>query len=92
MTHLIISARYTLKNKPKDQLGYRGSTVKYGIADPSPFASMMLALFRDVLDHYTGFDNAETLNAELDKVREYLAQVTIIAPDESEDVDEPESD
>ena len=84
--HLMVSMQLILKDVPKEQPGIRSYSLTFGKDEPLPFSDMVLAIVSRVLDRYLLFADAETLNAELVKIREVLAGIVIEdAPNDDEE-------
>ena len=84
--HLSVHIQSSLKNTG-NRLGFRGDSVTLGRDASLPFADMICKLLTYILDRYCIFTDAETLNAELDKLRERLVTLKVAEVVE-EEIDE----
>ena len=75
--HLSISARFTFKDRPKDHKGITSEQWAWGRDNPVPFAALCKSLIITVLEYHLRLHDAEVLNAELDKLRAWLAGIAI---------------
>lgn len=75
---LSLTVQYTLKDRPKGYLGLTGEYVTYGRQGPVPFERMAYMLLRDTLAYYCMFQNAEALNAALDKLRKGISDLCVV--------------
>ena len=73
---LQMSVRYVLKDMPEDYRGLVGENWTYGIK-PAKFSSMCRSVIGQVVAFYNLFTDMEEMNAELDKLREWLAGTVV---------------
>jgi len=73
---LQMSVRYSLKDMPPEHRGLVGENWTYGMK-PASFSDMVRGVVTQIGEFYTFFTDADTMNAELDKLREWLATVEV---------------
>ena len=73
---LQMSVRYALKDMPENYRGLVGENWTYGIK-PAKLSSMCRSVIGQVVAFYNLFTDVEEMNAELDKLREWLAGVGV---------------
>ena len=73
---LQMSVRYALKDMPEDYRGLVAENWTYGIK-PAKFSSMCKSVIGQVAAFYNLFTDMEEMNAELDKLREWLAGTVV---------------
>jgi len=75
--HLSLSVKYTLKNRDPDYRGLTGEHIAYGKDKPATFDQLVGAVAYKVLGYYARFQDADTLNAALDKLRAALTHLHV---------------
>ena len=77
--YLSISARFTFKDRPKGRkgMGITSEQWAWGRDGPVPFAALCESLIITTLEYYLRLHDAAILNAELDKLRSWLAGIHI---------------
>lgn len=83
--HLKISAQFTLKDRPAGYLGLTGERWQFGIK-PLPLAQMCVSVLDTIFSYYLQLGTADELNAELDRLRAWLAAKSFLE-EMVEDVD-----
>lgn len=73
---LQMAVRYSLKNMPESHLGLVGENCTYG-RECVPFARLSAGIICQIAEYYTIFTDTDELNAELEKLREWLVGVRI---------------
>ena len=73
---LRMTVRYSLKDMPPDYRGLVGENWTYG-DKPGSFSMMVRSVMTQMGEFYTFFTDPDTMNAELDKLREWLATVEV---------------
>lgn len=79
MSRLSMSIRYTIKDRPKGQPGYTGCNVCYGKDHAVSLSRMVYAILIEMVDHHAQFESVETINTELDALRNMIAGLAIHA-------------
>lgn len=78
MTRLSISARFTLKDLPKNTPGIVGENIMFG-RDRAVSLSVMLAMItKKTLTYYLACAETDELNSELDKFRAIIEDLKVI--------------
>ena len=76
--YLSISAHYTLKDRPKGYRGLAGEHISYSKDNSSSFEHLAYAVVRDILGYYIMFEDADVLNASLNRLREGLSDLCVV--------------
>lgn len=84
--YLKVSARFTFKDRPKDYRGLTSEFWTFGHKGALSLAEMCIAILNRVFDYYCYLeDGPQTLNSELDAVREWLEGHSFSEPAEKEE-------
>ena len=73
--HLSISARFTLKDRPKEHRGLTGETWAFGRTGFISLAAMCCGVIQQIMHYYEFLCDADTLNADLDRLVDWLQGV-----------------
>ena len=66
---LSVSARFTLKDKPKGYLGLCSENYNFGKDKYVSLSILVISFLKVIISYYTMFEKAETLNVEVGKLR-----------------------